>query len=59
MACGGCGQRRVLTAQALSNLKAGNTAAARVNAQNFVKTIRNDIRSIKSTMLKRPPTRGR
>ena len=53
-----CGQRRALTAQAVNNIRKGNLAAAKQNAQRFVQTIRQDARKIaRSTLTTRPPSR--
>lgn len=56
-----CGQRRNLTAQAMNNLRKGDTVAAKQNAQRFVQTIRQDARKIgtavRSTLAIRPPSR--
>jgi hypothetical protein len=56
-----CGQRRNLTAQAINNLRKGDVAAARQNAQRFVQTVRQDVRSatrvVRSSLAIRPPSR--
>jgi hypothetical protein len=56
-----CGQRRNLTAQAINNIRKGDVAAAKQNAQRFVQTIHQDARkagqAIKSTLAIRPPSR--
>jgi hypothetical protein len=53
-----CGQRRALTAQAVNNIRKGDVAAAKQNAQRFASTIRADARkagnAIKSTLNIRP-----
>jgi hypothetical protein len=56
-----CGQRRALTAQAMNNIRKGDLAAAKQNAQKFAQTLRQDARkagnAIKSTLNIRPPSR--
>lgn len=50
-----CGQRRALTAQAVNNIRKGDLAAAKQNAQRFVQTIRQDARKIvRSSLSVRP-----
>lgn len=50
-----CGQRRDLTRQAINNLRKGDTAAVKQNAQRFVQTIRQDARKlIRSPLTIRP-----
>jgi hypothetical protein len=56
-----CGQRRNLTAQAMNNIRKGDVAAAKQNAQRFVQTVRQDARklgnTVRSTLNIRPPSR--
>lgn len=56
-----CGQRRNLTAQAMNNIRKGDLAAAKQNAQRFAATVRQDVRKIgnvvRSTLNTRPTTR--
>lgn len=56
-----CGQRRALTAQAVNNIRRGDMAAAKNNAQKFVQSIRQDVRKIgpavRSSLALRPPSR--
>ena len=56
MGCG-CDKRRALTAQALKNLKSGNTAAAKSNMNRFVASTRSDLRKIGSAIGLRPQVR--
>ena len=56
-----CGQRRNLTAQAINNLRKGDVAAAKQNAQRFIGTVRQDARTlartVRSSLTIRPPSR--
>ena len=56
-----CGQRRNLTAQAVNNIRKGDLAAAKQNAQRFAQTVRQDARKIgtavRSSLSIRPPSR--
>lgn len=56
-----CGQRRNLTAQAMNNIRKGDLAAAKQNAQKFATSVRQDVRKIgnavRSTLNVRPPSR--
>lgn len=53
-----CGQRRDLHKQMLNNLRKGDTAAVRQNAQRYAQTIRQDLRKlVRSPLTVRPPTR--
>ena len=56
-----CGARRNLTAQAIQNIRRGDLAAAKQNAQRFAATVRQDVRKIgtavRSTLNVRPPSR--
>lgn len=56
-----CGKRRTLTAQAVNNLRKGDTAAAKANMSRFMQTVRLDARNlsrtVRSTLTTRPPSR--
>jgi hypothetical protein len=45
-----CAQRRNLTAQAVNNIRKGDVAAARQNAQKFAQSLRQDARKIGSVV---------
>lgn len=54
-----CAERRNLTAQAINNLRKGDTQAAKQNVQRFAQTIRADLRAVRSALTTRPPSRPR
>jgi septation ring formation regulator EzrA len=56
MACKSCAERRNLTMQAVNNIRRGEVAAAKQNAQRFVQTLRQDARKlVRSPLTIRPP----